>query len=124
MGNRQSLPPARHQNTKPLNQPAAFSFPVLNQTLLQKKICAARDWVRITRKELENKARRTAPEVFKSAKIPAIKAKMREMGRSKDDYYPEIAARLKMRRFTSLNELSPKNLERVYQLVLRDAKRR
>ncbi len=83
-----------------------------------------RDWVRITRKELENKARRKAPEVFKSAKIPAIKANMREMGRSKDDYYPEIATRLKMRRFTSLNELSPKNLERVYQLVLRDAKRR
>jgi hypothetical protein len=82
------------------------------------------DWVRITRKKLENKARRTAPEVFKSGKIPAIKAKIREMGRSNDDYYPEVATRPKMRRFTSLTELSPKNLGRVYQLVLGDAKRR
>ena len=83
-----------------------------------------RDWVRVVRKDLEKKAQRKAPEVFMAARIPAIKARMRDMGRANTDYYPEIATRLKMRRFASLNDLSPKNLERVYQLVLRDSKQR
>ncbi len=83
-----------------------------------------RTWVQVVRKDLERKAQRRSPDVHASARITAIKARMTEMGRSNADYYPQIAARLKMRRFTSLKDLSPKNLERVYQLVLRDAKRR
>lgn len=82
-----------------------------------------RGWVRIVRKELEKKAQRSAPAVFGNARIQAIKARMRDMGKTNENYYPEIAARLKMRRFTSLKDLSSKNLERVYQLVLRDSKR-
>jgi hypothetical protein len=47
---------------------------------------------------------------------------MREMGVSKEDYYPQIAARLRMKEtFTSLTELTKVNLDRVYTLVRRDA---
>ena len=81
------------------------------------------DWVRIVSKQLEQKAQRKAPDVFVAPRIQAIKACMREMGRTNADYYPEIANRLKMRRFSSLKDLTPKNLGRVYQLVLRDANR-
>ena len=45
------------------------------------------------------------------------------MGRTNEDYYPEIAARLKIPRFTSLTELSSKRLEKVYNLVMRDSKK-
>jgi hypothetical protein len=81
-------------------------------------------WVSVVRKELERKAQRKAPAVFVAARIPAIKARMTDMSRTNSDYYPEIATRLKIRRFTTLKDLSPKNLERVYQLVLRDSKQR
>lgn len=83
-----------------------------------------RGWVRVVQKELEKKAQRKAPAVFVAARIPAIKTRMTGMGRTNSEYYPEIATRLKIRRFESLKDLSPKNLERVYQLVLRDAKQR
>jgi hypothetical protein len=88
------------------------------------KLPDVRDWVRVVRKGLEKKAQRKAPEVFMAARIPAIKARMTDMSRTNSDYYPEIATRLKIRRFASLKDLSPKNLERVYQLVLRDSKQR
>lgn len=80
-----------------------------------------KQWVLVVRKDLERKAQRRAPKVHESSRITSIKTRMTKMGRSNADYYPEIAARLKMRRFTSLKDLSPKNLERVYQLVLRDS---
>jgi len=87
------------------------------------KLSKVEDWVRFVRREIQGKARRKMPAVFRAGKIPAIKASMQRMRRTNEDYYPEIAARLKMRPFLSLNDLSPKNLERVYQMVLRDAKR-
>lgn len=52
-----------------------------------------------------------------------IKTRMGSMGRKNDDYYPDIAARLKIPRFTSLTELSSKRLEKVYNLVIRDSKK-
>lgn len=88
------------------------------------KLPDVRKWVQLAKCDLEGKAMTKAPEVFKAARISAIKARMSNMGRTNADYYPEIATRLKMRRFASLKDLSPKNLERVYQLVIRDAKRR
>ncbi|RYD78942.1 MAG: hypothetical protein EOP84_13660 [Verrucomicrobiaceae bacterium] len=51
----------------------------------------------------------------------AIKTKMKAMGRTNEDYYPEIAARLKIPRFTSLTKLSSKHLEKVCNLVRRDS---
>lgn len=81
-------------------------------------------WHEAVRREIQAKARRKAPGIYRQGKIPGIKKRMKAMGRTNEDYYPEIARRLGMRRFSSLNGLSTKNLDRVYQLVLRDAKRR
>ena len=53
----------------------------------------------------------------------AIKTKMGAMGRTNDDYYPEIAVRLKIPKFTSLKQLSSKRLEKVYNLVIYDSKK-
>ena len=82
-----------------------------------------REWYLGVRRALQNKAKRRAPDIYRQAKIPGIKKRMKAMGRTNEDYYPEIAGRLKMRPFSSLKDLSAKNLERVYTLVLRDAKK-
>jgi hypothetical protein len=54
----------------------------------------------------------------------SIKTKMKAMSRTNEDYYPEIADRLKIPRFTSLTDLSPTALEKVYDLVGRDARKK
>lgn len=80
-------------------------------------------WYQGVRREIQGKARRKAPDIFRRGKIPAIKKWMKEMGRTNEDYYPEIAMRLEMRPFRSLNDLSARNLDRVYSLVNRDRKK-
>jgi len=81
-------------------------------------------WYQGVKREIQNSARRTAPDIFRGGKIPGIKAAMREMGRTNEEYYPEIAHRLKIRTFSSLKDLTPKNLEKVSNLVRRDLNRR
>lgn len=80
-------------------------------------------WYLGVRREIQGKARRTAADIYRRSKIPGIKIRMKEMGLTEEDYYPEIARRLRLRPFDSLNDLSPKNLDRVYSLVCRDSKR-
>jgi hypothetical protein len=64
-----------------------------------------------------------APDQWRTARIVAIKAAMRDMGADKQTYYSELSVRLKMRTpFSSLNDLTKRDLERVYSLVLRDAR--
>lgn len=87
------------------------------------RIPEVKAWYQGVRREIQGKARRRAPDVYRRGKIPGIKQRMKAMGRTNEDYYPEIARRLNMRRFASLTDLSPKNLDRVYTLVLRDAKK-
>jgi len=82
-----------------------------------------KDWYQGVRRDIQSKARRKAPDIYRRSKIPSIKMWMKEMGRTEEDYYPEIARRLKMRPFASLNDLSPKNLDKVYGLVYRDSKK-
>jgi hypothetical protein len=81
-------------------------------------------WFQAVRRDIQDTAGRRAPDVYRRGKIPGIKMRMKAMDRTNEEYYPEIARRLKMRRFVSLTDLSPKNLGRVYTLVLRDAKKR
>ncbi len=65
-----------------------------------------------------------APDLWRNSRMGAIKAAMKGMGRTNEDYYPELAARLKMRKpFASLTELTKTDLERVYSMVFRDARR-
>jgi len=62
------------------------------------------------------------PDEWRRNRMTAIKAAMDEMSKTKEIYYPEISQRLRMRQpFTSLKDLTKKDLERVYTLVLRDA---
>ncbi len=88
------------------------------------RMSEVKSWYQGVKREIRNGARRKAPEIFREGKIPGIKARMRQMGRTNDDYYPEISRRLGIRRFSSLKELSATNLEKVYNLVLRDSNRR
>jgi hypothetical protein len=63
-----------------------------------------------------------APDEWRNNAYAFIKARMSEMGRTNADYYPEVSSRLKMKRpFTSLKNLSKKDLERVYGVVSRDS---
>ncbi len=51
------------------------------------------------------------------------KSAMRTMGVTEDEYYPQVAARLKMRKpFTSLTKLTMHDLKRVVDLMRRDSK--
>ena len=53
----------------------------------------------------------------------SIKTTMKVMNRTNEDYYPGIADRLKIPRFESLTNLSPTDLEKVYNLVRRDVRK-
>jgi hypothetical protein len=63
------------------------------------------------------------PDEFKKRRMGAIKAAMNQMGVIKDNYYPQLAKRLLMKKaFTSLKDLTKRDLERVYTMVMRDAR--
>jgi hypothetical protein len=79
-----------------------------------------KEWCLIEKAKLVRKAKRKSPGIHSSSRIQAIKAGMRSMGVTKEAYYPEIAARLKMKPFVSLKDLSATNLEKVYNMVRRD----
>ncbi len=80
-------------------------------------------WYRMNRGIGVRKLRRKAPNLWETERIKAIKTCMSRMGREKEEYYPEIAHRLKMKKpFESLKDLTQTDLERVYQLVTRDSR--
>ncbi len=65
-----------------------------------------------------------APDQWRAARTKAIKAAMRSMGKTNETYYPELSNRLNMKKpFTSLTRLTKTDLDRVYQMVLRDSRR-
>jgi hypothetical protein len=73
---------------------------------------------------LKSERKTTAPEMWRNDRIGAIKAAMGKMGRSNEDYYPELSDRLNMKRgFTSLKKLTKTDLERVYRMVMSDARK-
>lgn len=65
-----------------------------------------------------------APDQWRASRIKAIKAAMTSMGKVNQIYYPELADRLNMKKaFTSLTRLTKTDLDRVYQMALRDSRR-
>ena len=63
------------------------------------------------------------PEEFRKRRIGAIKAAMNQMGVNKEVYYPQLASRLRMKKeFDSLKDLTKRDLDRVYTMVMRDAR--
>jgi hypothetical protein len=72
----------------------------------------------------KNQRKIKAPDQRRIDCTVAIKSAMREMGRTNEDYYPELSRRLRMRKpFASLKDLTNKDIERVYRMVLGDRRR-
>jgi hypothetical protein len=78
----------------------------------------------IQQRAIQTRGLRTkASDVWQRERITAIKAAMNEMGVTNESYYPELARRLRMRKpFTSLKDLTKRDLDRIYGLVMRDAR--
>lgn len=90
--------------------------------LLSEDMSLASAWFKQQRAIQTRGLKTKAPDQWRTKRIGAIKAMMREMGVSKEEYYPQIAARLQLKRpFASLTGLTKVNLDRVYTLVRRDA---
>ena len=72
---------------------------------------------------LKQGLRVNAPDVWRRERYAAIHAAINQMRVDKPSYYSNVSSRLKMKNpFTSLTELTKVNLERVYTMVLRDAR--
>ena len=63
----------------------------------------------------------TDPQSWRNARYASIKSKIGKMGRTQEEYYPELSDRLNMKKpFTSLTKLSKHDLGRVDGMVKRD----
>ena len=78
-------------------------------------------WFRQEKGKLTRKLRKLDRPAWRNARIGSTKKAMKKMGRENEDYYPEIAARLKMKPFASLTKVTDRDLQRIYQLATRDA---
>lgn len=88
------------------------------------KMAEVESWYREQFNILKAGRRTSAPELWRSDRYAAIKARMKQMGRTKEEYYPELSDRLNMKRpFTSLTKLTKTDLGRVDKMVERDAKK-
>jgi hypothetical protein len=82
------------------------------------------DWYQQQRAILTRRLKRKAPDAWRNARYAAIKQAMHTLGLSNAVYYPQLATRLKMRKsFSSLTELTKRDLDRVYTMVLNDARK-
>jgi hypothetical protein len=86
----------------------------------------AGEWYRQQMAILTRKLKTKVPDAWRSARFGAIKKAMRKLGfddTNKAVYYERIAARLKMKKpFSSLTDLTKRDLDRVYNLVTREAR--
>lgn len=81
-----------------------------------------RKWYRMVKGRQTRRLKRKAPDRFRASRIKAIKTVMKAMGLDKEQCYPQLAARLKIRPFSSLTHLTTANLDRVYARVMADQK--
>ena len=91
------------------------------EELPSSRMIEAEEWYR-TQKAMQTRGLKSkVPDTWRRKRIVAIKAAMGEMNVSKQDYYPDVARRLRMKKtFASLNDLTMRDLERVYTMALRD----
>jgi len=99
-----------------------FDVPRYN-ALESSRMGDAEQWYKVSKRNLIRTPKAKRSGLSDSSWKIAIKTMMKEMGRTNEDYYPEIAARLEIPRFSSITKLSSKRLEKVYNLVRRDAKK-
>jgi hypothetical protein len=85
---------------------------------------AVEAWYRLQLNLIKADRKTSDPNSWKNAKIKSIKMKMGKMKRTNEDYYPELSARLNMKKpFISLTKLSKHDLERVERMVSYDYKK-
>jgi hypothetical protein len=93
------------------------------EALLSADMPTVETWYR-QQKAIQTSGYKTkAPDQWRASRIKAIKAAMNSMGKTNELYYPELSDRLNMKNaFTSLTKLTKTDLDRVYQMVLRDSR--
>ena len=78
-------------------------------------------WYRLQRAIQKSGLKTKAPDQWRKSRIAAIKRAMKEKEKVNETYYPELSDRLNMKKpFTSLTKLTKTDLQRVYDMVLRD----
>lgn len=78
-------------------------------------------WHRLQMNLIKAGRETTDPQNWKNAKYASIKLKMKKMGRTEGEYYPELSDRMNLKKpFTSLTKLSKHDLKRVDGMVKRD----
>jgi hypothetical protein len=93
------------------------------EQLKEVEFVEAENWYKIQAAILTRGLKTKNPDAWRNARYGAIKMAMRRVGFDENIYYPQLAARLKMRApFSSLTELTKQDLDRVYNMVLRDAR--
>jgi hypothetical protein len=91
--------------------------------LESRQMTEAESWHREQKAIQTRGLKRKSPDDWSRSRKTAIKAAMTRMERSNDDYYPELSRRLRLKRpFKSLNDLTKRDLDRVYNMVGRDAR--
>jgi hypothetical protein len=84
---------------------------------------SAIDWCRNQAAMQVRSLKKTAPDVWRNSRMASIHSARERKGIEKQIYYSDIARRLKMKKsFTSLKDLTNRDLERVYNMVLKDAR--
>jgi hypothetical protein len=94
-----------------------------SEQLLSAQMPNVEAWYRVQSAILKRGLRTKSPDVWRKDRYAAIHSAMNQMGVDKLAYYAEISTRLKMKKpFTSTTKLTKIDLERVYTMVLRDAR--
>jgi TIR domain len=98
---------------------------IKSEQLLSAQLPEAESWYHQQLAILKRGLKTKAPDAWRKERYKAIHMAMQQMGVDKLTYYSEIARRLKMKKlFTSLTDLTKRDLERAYTMVLRDARER
>jgi len=95
-----------------------------SEQLLSAEMAEAESWYRQQLAILKRGLKTKAPDAWRNARYAAIHMAVEDMRVDKLTYYIEISERLQMKKpFTSLKQLTKTDLERVYTMVLCDAKK-
>jgi hypothetical protein len=100
-----------------------FDVPRYN-ALMSDQVPDVRKWYQTLEATLLGTKKAKSSGAVASKWKTSIKTKMKAMGRTNEDYYPEIARRLGIAAFSSLTEPSNEDLGRVYRKVLEDERKR
>ena len=94
-----------------------------SEQLLSADMPEVEAWYRQQLAILKSGLKTKLPDAWRNSRYAAIHRAMQQMGVEKLAYYAHLSGRLRMKKpFTSLTKLTKTDLERVYNMVLRDAR--